>query len=764
MRGKSNITIASNIYNRKNLETAKDIEFIHNCRGAVALGWLKRQLYGINGTIGLTDAQCEELAQDVGCSLAKDKQMTHGLVKRGQEILWECRCEYSSCPRFSECMPQPIVRVKCASSILPNDVHHSVDLKFKWLGTLEGIFDSSDGDVPSELDESLEEEPIESVISDIKSTFIDEFLKITNQSPIIESSMETRILVNAGPGTGKTHSVVERLVFIIDSGEVDLEQVLVLCYTNAARDVIVGRLEEKGFSAQVRQMVICTLDSLAWANLSQKTDCDLFKLGFNGCIQRFNEEFDPEEWTDFQYVIIDELQDLVNDRAKMVLKIVSALQCGYLLLGDRCQAVYDYDCKGFDKIDSVDFYRELNNILPLDTLKYEFLGNRRQSRELALSSDAMRMFLLERDAHEVNCYFDATIKKMGSFSFSPEQFVSMYSPHIKTAILTRTNAEAEWVSAKLYRKQMPHTLLRSVGSAPSFHRWMADMFWDYRESRISKSDFFERYLARVINNAQSAEEAYRAVIDLIYRGDRMEEFFSLDGLINALNRGQDASPLLLNESHDALTVSTIHKAKGREFDCVYLLAAFSPKNDNTEEARVWYVGATRPRSSLSVMTPLKVYTKKPTPMNRRIFTGRKFKSDYCQRLVVGLPGDVDSIGFVAGNLMDALDKQKYIANNIQINDPVDLIYDKKKYCIYHKNMNIGSLRPEVEDDFWHAVQMTDIKGRIPPRLTEVYVKNIFSVVASPFSSSVDPMFKESRFWLGVELTGFAKVDWHWGGV
>jgi hypothetical protein len=109
----------------------------------------------------------------------------------------------------------------------------------------------------------------------------------------------------------------------------------------------------------------------------------------------------------------------------------------------------------------------------------------------------------------------------------------------------------------------------------------------------------------------------------------------------------------------------------------------------------------------------------------------------------------------------ALDTQRYIASNINVNDTVELIHAGNTYRIVHGGVQIGYLSMEAVDDFWAAVGKTANKNNIPPRLTEIYVNNIVTVVPGSFPSGVDAMFKESNFWLGVELTGFAKADWHW---
>jgi hypothetical protein len=247
------------------------------------------------------------------------------------------------------------------------------------------------------------------------------------------------------------------------------------------------------------------------------------------------------------------------------------------------------------------------------------------------------------------------------------------------------------------------------------------------------------------------------------------DYVDLREVNQALKKGRNLSPLLTNCPCEELTVSTIHKAKGHEFDHVYLLSEFTPSDESTEEARVWYVGATRPKTLLDPLTQLGIYISKPTQMNRRMITrymrGRYGNSGvkFCSNIVVGLTSDVNNFSFVNGDLYQALNIQRYLSSCIKVNDTVEIIKDAEIYRIAHNSFEIGTLSPEVTRDFWEAIQKTGNRSNIPPHLTDIYISNIVTVIPSHFPSGVDPMFKESQFWLGVELTGFAKADWHYGG-
>ena len=763
MEYKSNVNIASNIFIRKNSDVIQDPDFVHNCRGRKALSELSQRVFGTTSGVKLTQTQNNELQDDVSCALAYDKQMTHGPVLISGNIIWDCRCEYDSCINFAKCMPIPIVRER--KDTVAVNTTQSVELKYEWLGTIEKVeflFKEPEIKEP-EIDI---EEPIPEEYTEAPDVEPNEFIPIYEPDSIIYADLDSRILVNAGPGTGKTHTVIERLEYIIETGKVELGQVLVLCYTNAARDVILERLDEKGLSAEARQLVICTFDSLAWNNLSEKTEDDLFALGYNGCIERFNKDFHADEWSDFEYVIIDELQDLVNERARMTINIMKALQCGYLLLGDNCQAIYDYDCDGENKIDSVKFYEMIDETLPPDALKYELKGNRRQSAHLSRFTDDLRDALSSFSTSEVNDYFKVETEAMTSEQFSPVLFSDL-PKGVSTAILTRNNGEAEWISARLRKKGIPHNLIRSVTSRLSLHRWIADVFWDYRLPTISKNDFIERYIIRVKGDEIAAENAYYGVLSLLKPDSYIDAgYLNVQSFTKSLRRWENVSDVLINTQNELLTVSTIHKAKGREFDHVYVLNTYTSIEDNTQEARVEYVADTRPKEKLFRLSKGSWYLRKPKDTARWIGTGRGWYTNtiFCNKVVIGLLNDIDTNSFINGDLEHAIKIQKHIATRVKINDVVDICLVNNVYEIYHQDICIGSLSNEARDSIRASIQNVIGWGEIPPRLTNTYVSNIVTVSRNLDATKADSMFKDSQLWLGVELSGFAEADWKWEGT
>lgn len=527
---------------------------------------------------------------------------------------------------------------------------------------------------------------------------------------------------------------------------------------------VIDKIISQGFLPySARNVDVCTFDSFATSYLST-IEAQFAQLGYNGRIRLFNEKFERSNFDNFEYVIVDELQDLVNERASMVLNILRALTGGYLLLGDKCQAIYDYDCHDGTSINSVEFYKRLSEFLPVDALKYELIGNQRQIDNLARVSDDMRYALLEFDEpSDVNSLIKNELNNIQTAGTIEQIDFSNISE--RTAILCRNNGEAEYISHFLHKKRISHNLLRGVGQITSLNRWIADCFWDYQaDTRISEETFIKRYCERVSDNEVYAEQCFEALCELVYGDDK--PFIETKKLSVALSKPlAKISELMLNSEESLLTVSTIHKVKGREFDCVYLLdSGFAANATDTEEARVWYVGCTRAKKQLNKLKKKKKKYLRKSSSNQFRWTGlgyhkSRWGNNHCSNLVVGLPNDIFDAGFVAGDLEQAIETQEYISEAISVGDELQIILTGNVYHVQHKDKIIGSLDSSLYNEFWNIAKENFQGSNPPPFLSPIFVTNVVTVTPVKFPEGVSTYFRNTNFWLGVELSGFPKIDW-----
>ena len=99
---KSNITIASNVFVRTQKILEKDIDFYQNVTGVKALRVLsdKSVIFFKNNALPV---QINELKEGKSCSLAKNRESTHGRIKINGRDEWVCRCENFNCSQYNSC-------------------------------------------------------------------------------------------------------------------------------------------------------------------------------------------------------------------------------------------------------------------------------------------------------------------------------------------------------------------------------------------------------------------------------------------------------------------------------------------------------------------------------------------------------------------------------------------------------------------------------------------------------------------------------------
>jgi len=213
MRGgaemKTNITVASNIFSRKDNDIRRDPDFVAQITGRPALQKIINR-YGTDRDgnnldgVTLSDWQKKMNKGELSCN---NGEMTHGLVRKDGQLFWQGRCEYSACDDFETCS-ETAHYIRDAIMIPESPDRDTSPLTYEWLGSIEGLFQDELTDEQSPEDIA----PPEVVIADVKSFVAqDEFEKIENPARIVEADISDKILVNAAPGSGKTYTVIRRL-------------------------------------------------------------------------------------------------------------------------------------------------------------------------------------------------------------------------------------------------------------------------------------------------------------------------------------------------------------------------------------------------------------------------------------------------------------------------------------------------------------------------------------------------------------------------
>lgn len=766
---KSNISIVSNIYIRNDPDIRKDKKYTEKITGVKLLNDICRRYIGFEA-IALTDVQKQILSGSQTCSYAKNGEMSFGPVIVDGVLLWQNRCEYIECRGFHGCVPQIIPRKPAEED--EAEEKKSLQEFFKKLG----IFIQDDTVVferdrnTAKIEESPKEysAPAEQSVEEIRE-ISKQYIEITTPDRIISAPLNSHIILNSGPGTGKTYTVIKRLIYILENNLCPADEIYVLCYTRSAKEVIESKIDQAVTHGMIlpsaKNICVLTFDSYATYFLMAMKEQGVIKENFenykyNDRIKLFNKYISADDLEDVSYFIVDEIQDLVNERAEMVLNILSNLKCGYLLAGDRCQSIYDYEADDDATIDSVEFYKQAEKQFPADMLRYEITVNRRQSSELAGKAAEMRKVLLNDSFMDQNKYAKSVISQYSSKT-KIEQYIKslVEAPTVSTAILCRNNGEAEYISGLLCERGIIHTLNRGVNNSRSLPRWIADVFWDYCRDTISKTVFIDRLSFRT-DLRSDPEMLWELLCKLSKSLDNA--VISIPNLIAALTISNNIPSEFYDEA-PMLTVSTIHKAKGSEFDrVIFIESDIKPSSDSSEEARVRYVALTRPKTQFITMKKNSKYFKR-TMSGRVIETGLhnmyKTSKRYCKCITVGLTGDIDNNSFVSGEFNAILDLQEYIIHNVRVYDKLTAKRSPitGAYEIFHNGRCIGCLSNKMVDELDLGINSTDYKYNLPDSLEHLYVSSITTEILKQFSENVPIEYRKSRICFGIRITGLAKL-------
>ena len=164
------------------------------------------------------------------------------------------------------------------------------------------------------------------------------FVPNLEQKQVIDAAPDARLLVVAGPGTGKTQVAAMRLVNLLVAG-FQPAQILVLSFSRSAvatltKRVVSLEVGEDGIVEDLRHLAVRTFDSWAFRLLRQHgaSVTDLMSnshdenigLATRAIADASDAEF-AERFASIRHVIVDEFQDLPGVRSEMVIELLARL-------------------------------------------------------------------------------------------------------------------------------------------------------------------------------------------------------------------------------------------------------------------------------------------------------------------------------------------------------------------------------------------------------------------------------------------------------
>ncbi len=762
---RSNIDINSNIYIRDpaTFSATKDCpendgNFTVQIMDADCLRKLQERAEERDVDINFTEAQWHLLVIKP-CEYCPTGEATHGLVRnKDGEVVLECRCTVEDCPHSDMCG-----RSAVSEEETPED-----DDPFKELAQLgmdiKAIFADPEGntDEPTESEYSANAQTIAELMKDK-----DEYFELTTENAVdrvIHAPLSDVIFLNGTAGAGKTHTAVERLAWVLKQSENQPKILMLCCTDNTANEIntrISLKIEDKELPENASYIAMGTIDVLVMKYLADKgvSVAKLRGMSLKERASLFKEKFSASDFDSFDYCIIDELHEAVDERAQIVLSILKSLKCGCLLLEDKCQAIFDYGADSGEIMDCASLYSELRALYPNNAKKFTLLGNKRQSENLDKMTELLRNQLLD----DVPAQISAVCKKQ--LAELPQTLVDddfkVISLKGSTAVLCKKTGDAEYISWLLNKNKIRHTFIRENTVGTSLGRYLADVLWDWRDKTIDRANFIKRFTNRCDEDEKKAEDFFNSLISYI---GEPTDVLDCEALADKICCGGELPSVILNAREEMLTITTISRAKGKEFDKVYLLGYdFSAKETSSREERMFYLAETRPKSDLEILRHSAKWNFKRNEKNRWIRTVREAYKEQskCVGFGTGDSEDIDYYSFVEGNIGEAVQKQAYISQNVKCGDEVFIRVCGDVYEIVHNDFVIGKMSKSYSDNLLGEFGGRKYVEKLPEKISELFVTNIITFVsledADNAQSKVPEQFRKKRFWLGVEISGFGTI-------
>lgn len=417
------------------------------------------------------------------------------------------------------------------------------------------------------------------------------------QARIIHDDKARYIVVAAGPGSGKTRVLVHKLAALLLMEDIKHEQLLMLTFSRAAATEFKKRLMALIGNA-AHFVEIKTFHSYCFDLLGKIGSLEGVENVVRDAAQWIESgEAEPGRITK-SVLVIDEAQDMDEHEAALVKALMHQNEeLRLIAVGDDDQNIFAF--RGAN----AGFMRELST-LPA-AASYEMTENYRSSPAIT----ALANTLAERISSRMKttpCLSvtddapDVTITRHQSpYMYEPIADHAAAHPSAgRICVLTSTNHEALQMQALLLQKGIHAKLIRSI-----------DRFRLYNLAEV-------RHLLKIIDRSLNAP----VISDDLWNHARQRLatlYADSDCLTNILNMMKEFETVFpvkyysdlqefINESHyedfyteeqHTITISTIHKAKGREFDTVYLLLK-NTSLDTDDDKRRLYVGITRAKKHL----------------------------------------------------------------------------------------------------------------------------------------------------------------------
>ena len=435
------------------------------------------------------------------------------------------------------------------------------------------------------------------------------------QREVIEAPQDARLLVDAGPGTGKTAVACRRVAWLIDECDVAPANIWLVSFTRTAVREIRNRIRHYlQDPADVFSVKVATIDSHAWAIHSGFDSSASLTGTYEENIRRVTELVGEHQGV-FEYLagvehlIVEEAQDIVGARADLLMELIRQLPagCGVTVFADEAQAIYGFADEDGHSIDA-------KGHLPERIREHQELGfgetalstiYRTDKEQLLRLFTEVREKVLARDGNGDGDRLERIKDMVRALADDEEALVEAldrqdHEALRSTFVLFRRRIDA--LTAAAFWDTVPHRL-RMSGLPTLIEPWLGALLWDCTEKRLKQGDFERLWTERVEGRGLTTLPRQDAWALLVKTAGETRTVVSTQLLRSRLGRASPPNDFVRPDfGLGGPVFGTIHGCKGREADSVLLMLPNSKpqQSDEDEEARVVFVGATRAKMELRV--------------------------------------------------------------------------------------------------------------------------------------------------------------------
>ncbi|MFJ2814293.1 UvrD-helicase domain-containing protein [Streptomyces sp. NPDC087294] len=608
------------------------------------------------------------------------------------------------------------------------------------------------------------------------------------QRAVVEQPWDARVLVTAGAGAGKTHTLVRRLDALCGHEDPDeaLEaaEILVLTFSRAAARELRERIARHGERA--RRVRAQTFDAWAYGLLLQAyPDGEWGTVGFEERIAAATgaiEEgaLEAGDAVPPAHVVIDEVQDLLGGRRELVETLLDRYQdgCGFTVVGDAAQSVYGFQIDNLtERADETGrFFDWLRCSYPDDLVELRLTRNFRavtpEARvALAHGPRLQRVDDADEAAARYEELRDLLLEPANGLGDLTDPFTldGLRRFPDTCAILTRDNRQALTISGLLHGHGVEHRLRRPLEERPVPY-WVAELLRRTEATGLTE-DRFRSLLAKIpLPFEPNAGALWTALRRATRAGAR--PVLDTERLRRLVADGRFPDEAADPETA-RIVVSTVHRAKGLEFDRVIVL---TPPNaaelrrqhkeelDLPAEARALYVAMTRARQDLyHVDSPeLPMLRRAGGRKNGRRYVGGWRSHD--RYGVVAEAGDVcrDS---PPGHGNDAVATQAYLLERVGPGQEVvlrkrhDLPMGEEQsppYALMHDGREIGEASERFREELFRVQKVNRAWDPWwPEEIHDVRVDTLETVTGSP-AAGTNAGLGDRGVWIVPRITGVGR--------